>query len=256
MKNNRKVKVILPLVIEPVVSFVLGFLVSLYLSLSLSESLILSSICTLLVAVLDINVRMQVANLETCKKNQEIEERIKQLKILSTLQDSIDNLDNAYFKKWAILRLKRFISDNKAFFKGTNRTNPHAEDTFGIEGIKDTLEYGSIKAVSSVQDYWEDDFTKEYLKVQADLIHNKHVTIQRIFFFPESKFDAIKKVMQEQAKIGVNVYYIFLENEFINPAWKNQDFLLQDNQLLVQIELDSHKFSENEGETEIITKNA
>lgn len=252
-KTEKKLRIVVPLIIEPVVSFALGFLVSTLLSLTFAESMLLSSMCTILVALLDLNVQSQLAARETAVRTEAIDEKLGSLKVLSTLQDKLTRIQHPYFQKWAMHRLSTFMKQNEAFFAGVNTTNPHAEDTFGISGIKETKSYGTLRAVSSVQNYWEDDFAREYLRVQGDLIKNKHVTIQRIFFFPQSKEETMREMMRRQAAMGIEVYYYYLENEYINASWKQEDFMLQDDTLLVQLTCSSHKYSEEEGDVELIT---
>lgn len=112
-----------------------------------------------------------------------LEHRLEEISNQISYTNQITTVEHPYFKKEIDEKMKEFLSDNQELLSGIHVTNPHADDTFGIEGISYTKEFGSIKAVSSIPDYWEDDFTKEYLKVQSELIDQKHVTIQRIFIF-------------------------------------------------------------------------
>ena len=57
---------------------------------------------------------------------------------LARLHKRMLTLGHEYFKNWACFKLDEFLSVNDDFFDGTNWTNPHAEDTFGISGIQFT----------------------------------------------------------------------------------------------------------------------
>lgn len=205
--------------------------------------------------LIDLNIRTQISAIEIKDTQSNVDLKINTLSVLSSVQNKIVELKNPYFEKWAKRRLQSFLKENEDFFNGTNRTNPHASDTFGIDGIKDTAIDGIIHAVSSVYDYWEDDFVPNYLSVQEQLIKTKHITIQRIFIFPKGMYAKFRKVMEDQKKIGINVYYLFSDGDYINPAWKNEDFLIQDDNLLVQINTSSMKNSTMEEQCELITIN-
>ena len=117
-----------------------------------------------------------------------------------------------------------------------------------------TKKNGSIKAVSVVPDYWEDDFSKEYLEQQRLLIRNKKVTIDRIFIFTKEKKEKMNDQMKLQKDYGINVRFVYSDNEYLPPNWLKEDFLIQDDTLLVQIFCDSHRFMESgSSETEMIT---
>ncbi len=255
MKKSIITGIILPFIIEPVVSFVFGLIICNILSFEMPESMIFSALCTVFVALIDINIRNQVASESSDEKISKIESKICEISVLSKLHNKLDAIDHPYFRKHAFQRLLSFINSNEDFFNGTNITNPHADDTFGIAGIMDTCEGGNIKAVSSIKDYWSDSFTTEYLRGQEELIKKKNVTIQRIFFLSKSNFDSMKKLLKKQKSIGIEVYYFFCENEYIDPKWKDEDFLIQDNRLLVQVSCSSHKYDASNRNVELITLN-
>jgi hypothetical protein len=149
--------------------------------------------------------------------------------------------------------LENFLEENREFFDGTNRTTPHSEDTFGIGGIQDTEKYGSIKGLSTVSDYWDDSFAREYLKVQKYLIDVKKVEIVRIFILEKNISEKAMEQMKYQLSMGIDVYYIYKDNPYINNSWLLEDYLIQDDKLLVQIFCETHKFTKEEQQTEIIT---
>jgi len=168
---------------------------------------------------------------------------------MDSLKKSVYHLDHPYFRKWVCMKLNAFLADNKLFFAGTNWTNPHSEDTFGVSGLSFTQK--SIKAVTSVSDYWEDNFTIEYLKIQGDMA-SQGIEISRIFILERDKFDSVLPQLEYQRELGIQVYYIYKDNEYIDPKWLEDDFLIQDDKLLVQIFCSTHQFSsQNQCEEQI-----
>lgn len=169
---------------------------------------------------------------------------------LSEVKTHIHKISHPYFRKWACIRLNEFLAENKDLFTGANKTNPHSEDTFGISGIHFTKK--SLMAITSVADYWQDNFTKEYLAKQAELI-SKGVKIQRVFILEKGGFDKAKEQMEYQKSLGIDVYYIYKGDEYIDPDWLDEDYLIQDRELLVQIFCNTHQFTGQDRNTEVIT---
>ncbi len=159
-------------------------------------------------------------------------------------------LDHGYFRKWACIRLNAFLTENDDFFDGINLTDPHAEDTFGITGIGFTRR--DIKAITAVSDYWQDPFIQEYLNRQAELI-KRGVTITRVFILEEGQYEKAREQMRLQASMGIRVFYINKGNPYLNPEWLEEDYLIQDDSLLVEITCRTHKFEGEARETERIT---
>ena len=91
--------------------------------------------------------------------------------------------------------------------------------------------------------------------MQSELIDQKHVTIQRIFIFEKKEWKKKEQHMKEQAKCGIQVFYIDKDSEYFNPQWMQEDFLIQDNELLVDIAGRTHKFNKNDSVEERITMN-
>jgi len=169
---------------------------------------------------------------------------------LDRLHKRMLSLEHEYFKNWACFKLDEFLSVNDEFFDGTNWTNPHAEDTFGISGIQFTQK--TLKAITAVSDYWKDNFAIDYLKKQAQLIA-RGVSITRIFILEKGGFEAAKAQMSYQKQMGIDVYYIEKDNEYIDPDWLKEDYLIQDDELLVQIYCETHQFVEQDENCEQIT---
>ncbi len=169
--------------------------------------------------------------------------------MINCVKEKTLTIQHEYFKKWVYIKLNSFLSENESFFNGTNWTNPHSEQTFGIEGIGYTKK--SIKAITSVSDYWEDTFTVEYLNRQAELVKDG-ILISRIFVL-DKPYDAnAMRQMKYQYDLGIKVFYIEKGDAFINPEWLTEDYLIQDDTLLVQIYCASHKY-ESQEKNEMIT---
>ncbi len=171
---------------------------------------------------------------------------------ISRVRNKTLSVQHDYFKKWVCVKLDEFLAENDEFFDGTNWTNPHSEQTFGIAGIAFTKK--SLKATTAVADYWDDNFTIEYLNKQAEMI-KKGVTIHRIFIIEKGCVENAVKQMDYQYNLGINVFYIEKGNEFIDPSWLLEDYLIQDDELLVQIYCESHQFDSQNNNNEEITMN-
>lgn len=171
---------------------------------------------------------------------------------VSRVRQKTLSVQHDYFKKWVCIKLDEFLSENSEFFDGTNWTNPHSEETFGITGIGFTKK--NIKATTAVADYWDDNFTIEYLNRQAEMIQ-KGIKIYRVFIVEKGCVEKAIKQMNYQHSLGINVYYIEKGNEFIDPSWLLEDYLIQDDELLVQIYCESHQFNSQNNNNEEITMN-
>ena len=169
---------------------------------------------------------------------------------LEYIRKKLLSVEHDYFKKWACMKINDFLLENEEFFEGTNWTNPHAEDTFGVSGIEFTKK--SVKAITAVSDYWQDNFTIEYLKKQADIIKSGAV-IQRVFVLEDNGLENAVAQMDYQYKLGIEVYYIEKNNGYIDPEWLEEDYLIQDETLLVQIFCDTHQFTSQNKNNEQIT---
>lgn len=239
--------------VVPIVSLVIGVLFSNVINSSLQETIIISLLLMIFLSFVEHSVRDQSRSTKMIEKNEHLETKIDELKIFAEIKALVLQHQHPYFKEWGLLKLEKFIEDNESFYKGTHRTTPQAEDTFGIAGIRHTNEYGSLKCLSSVSDYWDDDFSIDYLKVQHELIEKKKVHIQRVFVLSEQEYEKYIPLFEKQTEMGIEVHYIFKENRFVNHEWLKEDYLIQDDALLVEISMESHEFREGAVETEVIT---
>lgn len=169
---------------------------------------------------------------------------------LENVKKRMLGLKHTYFKKWACMKMDAFLSENADFFDGNNHTNPHAEDTFGVSGIQFTKR--TLKAITAIGDYWDDHFTIEYLKKQGEMI-KRGVNITRIFIIKPGKYDTAVPLMEYQKKLGIDVYHIEKGNAFIDPQWLEEDYLIQDDELLVEIFCETHQFTSQNPDNEYIT---
>lgn len=236
----------------------LGAFISVVISflgeISLAEGCILAIVLSTAATLIEQKDNIQQENTLLQEQVRKIESQLGFAITLLTYEQQIQKTEHPYFQKWIRRLVDDFLNDNSDFLNGTKITSPHKEDTFGIEGIKFTKTRGSIKAVSSVDDYWEDDFAKLYLDVQEQMIREKSVNITRIFLFPDEETKNRKcRLMKQQSKRGIHVYYIQLDSPFIDPTWGNEDFLIQDNELVVEITCKSHTFEASQDYCERIT---
>lgn len=240
--------------IIPLLSVIIGIIVSIALSTTIIDG-VLVSLCLSTYSSILMLLYNFISSSNKIVKNQEYNRsKVDELVILSQIQERLNANKHPYFKKWGQKKILAFLDENEEFFNGVHKTYPHAEDTYGVEGLKYTNSFGTIKCTSLVPDYWDDEFTNEYLNYQKYLVENRGVKIQRIFFIKKSDFEKMKSLFDYQHKMGIEVFYLYLENEYINKQWI-EDFLIQDDKLLVQIFCNHHKFDENSHKSELITTN-
>lgn len=190
------------------------------------------------------------------KEFDNMRQQFSTLQTFLRFQKYINQTTHPYFKKHVNAALEEnlecFVKKNRDLIEGYVETNPYQQETFGIEGMKWTRV--SIYAVSSIGDYWErENFVSDYLQVQFDLINSKHVTIKRIFIASSAKRTEIESTMKLQRNNGIEVFFLNSDSQYFNKAWVKEDFLIQDEILLVDMQCESHKFDENG--KEIITIN-
>lgn len=248
------IEVLIPLVFIPVLpavfdncsdieAFLIGTCVSIFLHLWMSDSKYDAKYNNILSNTKDIQ-----------KKLEEINRILHVMEIYYKLSVLSDNM-HPYFKKQIENVLLKSFDDfrekNQKLIDGYLETSPYKEQTFGIEGLQWTKR--NLLAVTSIYDYWDrTSFVSDYLKVQYDLIKSKKIAIQRIFIY-DKKNKKLEKVMNEQKINGIEVYFIHVDSAYCNKEWLEQDFLIQDNVLLVDLKCKSHKY-DDEGK-EIITTN-
>ena len=125
------------------------------------------------------------------------------------------------------------LSKNKEIFTQTEFTSPCHVNTFGAKGVKMTKE--SLKCVSFIPEYWEDKKDTEYMDIQRDLI-TRGVKIQRLFIVNDENRDNSFSQMKIQSDMKIETKYI--EQSMVDNDFKERDFLIQDNDLLIDLSLD------------------
>jgi hypothetical protein len=256
-KSESGVHVLLLTTALTIASTIVSIVLSLFFQFELHETILVAIAFTLFFLIVELLYKIQIHMQSISKLGQSTSEILNDLKLCDDLYNSVKLQANPFIKGIIHQKLKAFLSDNQDLFNGTYRTNPHSTDTFGVRGIELTRSNGRIQAVSSVPDYWSDDFTHRYLEAQKELIKKKHIQIQRIFIFSgKSKEDKERytNLMEQQMKIGIDVYYIDTENQYVNDTWKTEDFLIQDDTLLVELDhCNTHTYFSEEEDYEIIT---
>ncbi len=251
--DHLKIDSLVITILIPIFSLIIGVLFSILIESSVQELVTITLLTMIFSSLLEYNINSKLSTKKIFENNMILNAKIDQLKLLSVIQDDIIKLKHPYFKKWSEIKLEEFIASNYDFFQGSNRTHPHAEDTFGIEGINHTQR--TLRCLSSVKDYWDDNFAIEYLKAQIALIKTKGIRIQRIWVIDKENFEKLFPKMENQLKSGIELYYIFRNTEYMNPDWLNEDYLIQDDNLLVEINCESHKHTNGNDKTEHITIN-
>ena len=236
----------------PLSATIIGIIISVCMQVTIVEGLLISLglgiySSILVVSYNSISSNRKILISQACNRR-----KIEELIILSQIQKRLNSNKHPYFRKWGQKKILAFLDENEAFFNGYHETHPHAEDTYGIEGLRWTCSFGTLKCTSCVLDYWDGGFAKDYLKHQEHLIKVRGVKVQRIFFITD--LEKMKPLFAQQHNMGIEVFYIFSDDAYLNKEWI-QDFLIQDDKLLVQIFCDNHKFDENNYGSELITIN-
>lgn len=250
MKTSKQNTLLLKVILPIGVFFITILISQIVIQNDTTDSLILSLLTSAITTLISLSYSVD----QTRKLYHNLDENLKDIEVFLSIRTKTDKINHPYFAKWSQGKLRNILEQNREFFLGTNWTHPHAVDTFGIEGLSYTQRNGVIHAVSVVSDYWEDDFAIEYLEQQRLLIKKKNVTIQRIFVFPKENEDIIAIQMRKQKKLGIDVRYIYADNEYVSPIWLKEDYLIQDGVLLVQIFCESHRFEGSKNQNvELIT---
>lgn len=191
-----------------------------------------------------------VENSSNCNElRKDIEDIQRTINGIETYQKFTTKIDgmHPYFKKHLQNALEKNFDDfnekNKKMIEGYVETTPYESMTFGTEGILWTKK--CLLAVTSIDDYWErDNFVNKYLQAQIELIESRNITVKRIFILKNDQFKKLESMMKFQKENGISVYYINANSEYFNKEWIDEDFLIQDNELLVDLKCSSHKYGD------------
>lgn len=261
MSKNKKSTIIM-LLVEIIFPFILvPILPLLFKDCSEVHAFIIGSLISIFMAIVTLDHKAdsisegaEVYSRDNKRGFEKIQYRLDQIEVFLNFQKEIDNVESEYFKKRIIKELKKNIYDFKEehhdLFSGYVETNPYSNDTYGVEGLKYTK--NELLAVSSVQDYWDrKGFVAEYLNTQLLMISEQSIVVKRIFIGEYEKLKSTLPLMKKQLDGGIEVFYIVSDNKFCKEEWKEEDFLIQDKQLIVDLKLSSHA-SDAQGK-EIIT---
>lgn len=146
------------------------------------------------------------------------------------MDKSLNYIKHPYFVNLITKRFKQLMSNNSEIFKQTEYTSPSHVDTFGAKGIKTTRE--TLRCVSFIPEYWEDKKDTEYMDIQGNLI-KRGVKIQRLFIVNDKNRENSLEQMRVQNLMGIETKAI--EQSMVDNSFREKDFLLQDDELLVDL---------------------
>lgn len=189
-----------------------------------------------------------------------VEEVIDEVSVIARLHERLEDVPHPYFAYIARRKLESFIANNERLLRGTYFTSPTEEETFGIKGLSYTRENGIVRNLSTIRDYWEDPRNwsdhelPEYLATQKFLIEQRNATVERIFVFKSNEQESYEGVMEKQARLGIEVWYIHSDqSEPLSHSWLKEDYQIQDDRLLVELIFEDGVDRQLEAATERVT---
>ena len=150
-----------------------------------------------------------------------------------SLDAKLSDIKHPYFVSLISTRIKTMLTSNKNLFEQTEYTSPCHANTFGAHGIRSTTD--ELKCVSFIPEYWEDKNDTEYMNTQINLL-KRGVRIKRLFIINDNNRDNTLSQMKYQNNLGIETRCI--EQSMVEAGFKEKDYLLQDNQLLVELYFD------------------
>lgn len=166
-------------------------------------------------------------------KIESLQNKVELINHGSYLDKSLNNIKHPYFVKLISKRLKNLLSKNNSLFEQTAHVSPSHADTFGANGIKSTKE--ELKCVSFIPEYWEDKKDTEYMETQDGLI-KRGVKIKRLFIVNDQNRDNSFEQMRIQNAMGIETK--FIEQSMVEADFREKDFLIQDDAVLVELYFD------------------
>lgn len=190
------------------------------------------------------------------KSFENLEDHVYLLETFLDFYQQINRIRSPYFRRKINAEFMRMVEEfktqNEVLLSGYVETHPYCVDTYGVDGIRFTKH--KLLAVSSINDYWDrENFANDYLLTQYNLIENQSISITRIFIGEKEHLKSLVELMKDQDKHGINVYYMETDSMFFSDEWKNQDFLIQDDMLIVDLKTESHR-AESEAKEIISTR--
>ena len=171
------------------------------------------------------------------------QDHVARIETILRFEKQIEGIQSVYFRRLIYSKLinvlEKFKEDEAGLFDGYIETNPYSIETYGVEGIK--LTKTKVFAVSSIKDYWDrSEFVTDYLKAQYDMISNRSIIIKRIFVGDKDKLYHLREMMKDQYDHGIQVFYIEADSEYCPNEWLQEDFLIQDDMLIVDLKATTH----------------
>lgn len=218
--------------------------------LSFGENFILYILTFILVEVVDYKYSYNLTTSETNSNLERLEIELKNVKTrLSGLNSKVElihhghqldaslaKIKHPYFVNLIAKRIKNVLSANSELFVQTERTHPSHPHTFGAQGIRTTQ--NNLKCVSYIPEYWEDKNDTEYLNTQVNLM-KRGVKIKRLFIVNDQNRENTIKQMEYQNGLGIETKSI--EQSMVDIDFKEKDYLIQDDELLVELYFDDDR---------------
>ncbi len=165
------------------------------------------------------------------------------------LDARLAEVKHPYFVGLISRRLKNLLTQNSELFVQTERTYPSHANTYGAQGIRTTRD--NLKCVSYIPEYWEDKGETEYMVTQINLM-KRGVKIKRLFIVNEQNRENTRKQMEYQNSLGIDTKCV--EQSLVDFEFKEKDYLVQDDELLVELYFDEgEEYGTHSESKELIT---
>lgn len=165
------------------------------------------------------------------------------------LDARLAEVKHPYFVSLISRRLKNLFTQNSDLFVQTERTYPSHANTYGAQGIRTTRD--NLRCVSYIPEYWEDKGETEYMATQINLM-KRGVKIKRLFIVNDQNRDNTRKQMEYQNSLGIEAKCV--EQSLVDFEFKEKDYLVQDDELLVELYFDEgEEYGTHSESKELIT---
>jgi hypothetical protein len=244
-KNENDRNIFLKMVAVPFSLFIVAMFISL-----LFTNPMLSVLLSLGITLL-INQMLQgyfISKFETAQK--ELLGVVVETQTLAKMLNTIQEIDSEDLKAIAKRRYEEFVERfNKellGFSQGVCKFGFEDTSRFLHTGLKHTKNDGTILATfNGFSGEWNVKryrkmYYKKYLDEQRELITNKNVTIERIFFLSNREMLKDVKVLEllnADYETKIKVFCIFkdeIQMGLESANWLSEDYLIQDNEKLVR----------------------
>lgn len=240
---NKKSHFAISLII-PLGFIVIGIIISIAISTTVVEGIAISLLLGIISNQLQQNFT-DSSNITKITDNQDIlNSNLSDVRFNFDLQNKIENIKHPYFRELFQIRLRAFLMENERLFDGEYYSYDSRKDAFHHSFLPHT--HFSLKATVA---YWsfplDKDYFESYLKSQKELIKEKGVKIQRVFIMNADEYDKYVPIMQAYSEIGVDVRYFDRKNTPYVPSTKDEDYLIQDDNIAAYFVGDSGEHTEH-----------